>query len=84
MVWHSLDAGKNSQQVQFDMICKNQMFQSNYAHAVIDETGLVFMGLDGTSSRVSNSVTNSVWFSRFMQGYHKRMGDLNLPDKAVD
>ena len=60
------------------------MFQSNYDHAGADGTGLIFMGMDGTNSRVSNSETNTIWFRRFIQCCHKRMGDLNLPDKAVD
>jgi len=42
------------------------------------------MNSDGTSARVSNSPTNSVWFNRFMMGMHKRMGDVNRPDMAVD
>ena len=52
--------------------------------AGLEGTGSVFMGADGSNSRVYNAVTNSLWFSRFMQGYHKRMEDLNFPDKAVD
>lgn len=82
--WRLLDAGKKIQRVQFDTIWKIWTFQSNNAHAWTDRTGLVFMGIDGTSSRVYNSATNTVWFSRFIQGCHKKMGDLNLPDKAVD
>ena len=46
--------------------------------------GPVFMGTDGTNSSVSNLVTNFLWFSRFMQGCHKRMEDLNFTDKAMD
>lgn len=42
VVWHLLDSGKNLQQVQFDTICKILTFQSNYTHAGIDGTGLVF------------------------------------------
>ena len=84
IVWRSLDAGKNLQQVQFDTICKIRTFQSNYSHAGWDGTGSVFMGTDGSNSRVSNAEKNLLWFSRFMQGCHKRMGDLNFPDKAVD
>ena len=70
--------------VQFDTIYKIRTFQSNYAHAGANGTGVVFMGMDWTNSRVSNSATNTIWFSRFMQGCHKIMGDLNLPDKAID
>ena len=70
--------------MHFDTIHKISTFQSNYTHVRIDRIGLVFMVIDRTSSRVSNSATNLVWFSRFMQGSHKRMGEINLPDKAVD
>ena len=84
VVWRSLDAGKNTKRVQFDTVWKMRTFQSNYAHAGMEGTGAVFMNSDGTSARVSNSPTNSVWFNRFMMGMHKRMGDVNKPDMAVD
>ena len=79
VVWRLLDAGNNSQQVQFDTIQKICTFQSNYVHAGIDGTDPVFLGTDETSSRVSNSVTNLIWSSRFMQGCHKRMGGFKFP-----
>ena len=43
-------------------------------HAGVNGMDSVFMGIDGTSSRVSNSSIKLVWFSRFMQECHKRMG----------
>ena len=42
------------------------------------------MSSEGTSARVSNSSTNTLWFQRFMQGCHRRMGDMSVPDTAVN
>jgi len=41
------------------------------------------MNDDGCGARVSYSATNSLWFKRFMEGSHKRMGDQWVPDKAI-
>ena len=68
--------------VKFDTVRKMRTFISNYSHAM----GSAFMSDNGTSARVFYSTTNSLislWFKRFMQGAHRRMGDVCLPDKAV-
>lgn len=41
------------------------------------------MNDDGNGSRVSHAMTTSFWFKIFMQGCHRCMGDVWLPDKAV-
>ena len=45
--------------------------------------GYAFMSDNGTSAWISNSTTNLLWFKRFIQGLHQRMGDVWLQDKAV-
>jgi hypothetical protein len=37
----------------------------------------------GAAGAVSRSPTNSEWFRRFMKGYHRRMGDVWMPDRPV-
>ena len=78
-----LDPGKNAQQVQFGTIRQLRSFVSYKAYASSDGVGTTFMNEAGTGARVTHSVTNSYWFNRFMQGCHRRMGDVWLPDKAV-
>lgn len=58
-------------------------FVSNYNHSSKDGSGFAFMSEDGTSSRLSYSSTNSLWFKRTMQGIHRRMGNVWKPDKAI-
>ena len=79
----SLNPGKNAQQVQFGTIRQLRSFVSNKAHASSDGVGATFVNDAGTGARITHSVTNSFWFNRFMQGCHRRMGDVWLPDKAV-
>ena len=79
----SLDPGKNARCVQFDTIRKLRSFVSNYTHAGSNGTGATFMSDDRTAACITNSPKNSLWFNRFMQGCHRRMGDTWLPDKAV-
>jgi hypothetical protein len=38
---------------------------------------------DMTKSFLTTSPTKSQWFSRFMQGMHKRMGDVTKQDEAI-
>ena len=83
MVLKSLDCGRKSKTVQFGMGRKMQTFISNYSHASRDGMGCAFMSDNGTSAWFSNLTTNLLWFKRFMQGLHQRMGDVWLPDKAV-
>ena len=83
MVLRSCDEGRNAKNIQFDTARKIQTFVSNYNHASRDGSGFAFMSSDGTSSRLSYSSTNSLWFKRSMQGIHRQMGDVWKPDKAV-
>ncbi len=56
---------------------------SNYwkASTLKDEISILMRGQTKLTS--SSSPTNATWFEYFMLGYHKRVGDVNRPDKAV-
>ena len=41
------------------------------------------MELDYASSTIQQALS-SLWFKRFMQGAHRKMGDVWLPDKTVN
>ena len=83
MVLRSLDPGRNAPHLQYDTVRKMRSFYSNYAHTCPGGTGANFMSTEGTSARVSNSVSNSDWFQKFMRGMHCRMGDVWLPNQAI-
>ena len=83
MMMRSLKPGRNASRIQFETLRKTRSCHSNYSHASYYGTGDTFMHDDGNGARVSHAVSNSVWFKRFLQGCHRRMGDVWLPDKAV-
>lgn len=83
MVLRSMDQGRNSWNIQCGTVRKLRSCISNYSHASRDGLGLTFMSEDGMGARVSFSATNTFWFKRFMQGLHRRMGDLWMPNKAT-
>jgi hypothetical protein len=75
--------GQNANTIQFQTVRKVRSFFSNYSHACVGGMGASFTSDDGSGGRVSNSPTNHLWFQRFTQGCHRRMGDIWLPDRAV-
>ena len=79
----STDSGRNAKFLQFDSVRKVRSTISNFYHTCPEGTGSVFMSTDGTSPRVSNSVTNSLWFKKFSLGCHRRMGDVWKPNRAL-
>lgn len=83
LLMRSLSPGKNAQHVQFQTVRKLRFTLANYYHTSPTGLGVSFVGDDGSTARVSHSVTNSPWFKRFMLGMHKRMGDVWIPDRAV-
>ena len=83
IVLQSLEPGGNAPHVQYDMVRKMRSFYSNYAHTCPGGTGANFMSTEGAGARVSNSVSNSDWFQKFMRGMHRRMGDVWLPNQAI-
>ena len=83
MVLRSLDVGRNSTHIQYDTVRKLRSFFSNLSHSSLNGTGYNFVSNEGTSARVSHSVTNGIWFQRFMEGMHRRMGDVWLPNRAL-
>jgi hypothetical protein len=45
--------------------------------------GEMFIATESSVSGMTRSPTNSPWFKRFMQGCHRRMGDVWCPDRPV-
>ena len=79
----SLDGGINAETIQFETMRKLRSHYSNFVHTTPGGTGMAAMAGDRSSTFFSNSASNSYWFRRFMQGVHKRMGDVWIPDRAL-
>lgn len=43
----------------------------------------MFIASESSVSGMTRSPTNSLWFKRFMQGCHRRMGDVWCPDRPL-
>ncbi len=83
MILRSLDPGRNEQHVQFNTVRAMRAAFGNYwkATAATQEISVLMRGQTKLTS--STSPTNSIWFEGFMLGFHKRVGDVNRPDKAI-
>ena len=79
----SIEEGKNAKTLQFGTIRKLRTFASNYCYAGVTGSGPTFMSDDGSSARILNSPTNFLWFTQYMNGIHRCMGDIWLPNKAT-
>ena len=79
----SLDAGKNAPTIQFGTMRKLRTAVGNLWHATPAGQADVVMARATTKSTITSSPSYSTWFERFMQGSHKRMGDVVKPDLAV-
>ena len=78
-----LDPGQNASHIQYEMVQKMRSFYSNYAHACPGGTGMNFVSSEGASARVSISASNCARFQKFMQGMHRCMGDMWLPNQKI-
>ena len=83
LLLRSRSVGLNSRNIQYETTRKLRSFLSNFIHATYGGHGDTFMSDSGKGGTVSRSPTNSPWFQKFMQGLHKRMGDVWIPDRAL-
>jgi hypothetical protein len=83
MLLRSLDAGKNSDKIQYETMQKLRSHMSNFVHTTPTGLGATLIADDRKGGTVSASPTNSDWFKGFMRGCHRRMGDIWIPDRAL-
>ena len=79
----SLDTGRNESRIQYDTVRKMRGSLHNQWRASIHSSSSSVAVRGKGKLTTSNSPSDALWFERFMQGMHKRMGDYNLPDLAV-
>ena len=79
----SLDTGRNESKVQYDTVRKMRGSLHNQwrASIYVSDSSVAVRGKGKLTT--SNSPSDALWFERFMEGMHKRMGDLNVPDLAI-
>ena len=54
-----------------------------FFHSIPGGMGEMFLAHESSIAGMTRSPTNSPWFKRFMQGCHRRMGDVWSPDRPV-
>lgn len=79
----SMDTGVNTETIQFETVRKLRSHFSNFCHATPEGTGAATVSDSRGATFFSMSPSNSYWFRRFMQGMHRRMGDVWIPDRAL-
>ena len=83
LVVRSLDPGNYAKTIQFETVRKVRGCYSNFVHASVGGMGESFIADDTGVTAITRSSSNTLWFRRFMQGMHKRMGDIWIPDRAI-
>lgn len=83
MIHRSLDKGKNEEFVQFSTVRSMRAAAGNYWKASAAHSEISVMMRAQTKLTGSSSATNAEWFENFMLGYHKRVGDVSRPDRAI-
>jgi hypothetical protein len=85
MLEHSLNPGINEANVQFGTIRKTRSALTNYSNTTVAELleSVLVGGQKGIRFHFSGSPMNGLWFDRYKDGCHSRMGDDIRPDKAM-
>lgn len=76
----SLDKGKYEAFVQWETFRKTRSALTNLHQACVDGLSDTMMSYEVKKLWISNVSTHSFWFSRFMVGLHKRVGEVVKQD----
>jgi hypothetical protein len=80
----SLDPGINAATIQHGTMRKMRSHYSNYMHTTPGALGAASLAAEKKSTqRFTTSMTYGLWYSRWDEGCHTRMGDVWLPDRAM-
>ena len=79
----TLDPGKHEATVQFDTAKNVRTVLGAVWEVSVESKDQTVIVQDMTKRFLTTSPTKSQWFSRFMQGMHKRMGDVTKQDEAI-
>lgn len=84
MLKYSLSTtGKNDTYIQFDTVRKLRAVYSNFVRVQPESVGvpIVLAGEKGQYQRLNNDICGSLWFTRFIEGMKKRMGQVTKSNK---
>jgi hypothetical protein len=79
----SLDKGVYEANVQWDTFRKQMSAVTNISQASADGLKNSVGAYERRRMWISNAVTHQFWFSRFMAGIHKRVGQVRKADKEM-
>ena len=79
----SLDAGIYSEHVQWATFRKSMSAISNLTQASVGGLKESVGAYQRNKMWISSSVSHQFWFSRFMEGVHKRVGEIRKQDEAL-
>jgi hypothetical protein len=79
----SLDPGKNSEFVQWETFRGTRSFITNATQAGAAGLSQSVGAYEKNRMWISDVVTHSFWFTRFMEGLHKRVGEVRCQDEPI-
>ncbi|KAL7558753.1 hypothetical protein ACA910_010064 [Epithemia clementina (nom. ined.)] len=79
----SSDWGKNSRTIQWDTMQGVRSVMSYFVHTMPKGVGGIVISDGKCSTHITHCNTNTLWFKHFMDGCHKRMGDVKVQDTAM-
>jgi hypothetical protein len=79
----SLDPGRYADHVQYGTFRKVRSTITNIVQAGVDGLGDSVGAYQRNKIWVTGAPTQKFWFSRFMEGLHKRVGEIRMPDRIL-
>jgi hypothetical protein len=79
----SLDPGRHASHVQFGTFRKVRSTITNIIQAGVNGLGDSVGAYQRNKIWVTKAPTQKFWFARFMEGVHKRVGEIRMPDKIL-
>jgi len=82
-LFRSLDPGINNKTIQFDTMRKMRTAWSHHFQATVSSLGGAVIAKDTRKMHVMSNPTYTLFFERFMEGCHRRMGDKSQADLGL-
>jgi hypothetical protein len=79
----SFDKGVYKATVQWDTFRRQMSAVTNISQAAVGGLGNSVGAYERNKMFISEAVTHKFWFSRFMTGVHKRVGQVRKPDRVL-
>jgi hypothetical protein len=79
----SLDPGTHDDFVQWETFRRARLAVTNISQAGVSGLGALVGAYERQKMWIFKVVTHSLWFSRFMSGLHKRVGDVKKRGEAM-